>query len=45
MQTSAPFHGTGSSHTDQPDVPAQQPEPWNKGKLAGQKSPFKLQEI
>ena len=30
---------------DQPNVVTQQREPWNKGKLVGQKSPFKLKEI
>ena len=24
---------------------AQRPQPWNKGKLVGQKAPFKLKEI
>ena len=30
---------------DQPNVVTQKREPWNKGKLVGQKSPFKLKEI
>ena len=30
---------------DQPNVVTQQREPWNKGKLVGQKSSFKLKEI
>jgi hypothetical protein len=30
---------------DQPHVATQHQEPWNKGKLVGQKSPFKLKEI
>lgn len=30
---------------DQHNVGAQRREPWNKGKLVGQKSPFKLREI
>ena len=30
---------------DQPNVVTQQREPWNKGKLVGQKAPFKLKEI
>jgi integrase len=30
---------------DQLNVVTQQREPWNKGKLVGQKSPFKLKEI
>jgi integrase len=30
---------------DQPNVSTQHREPWNKGKLVGQKSPFKLKEI
>lgn len=30
---------------DQPNVATQQREPWNNGKLVGQKAPFKLKEI
>ena len=30
---------------DQPNVVTHQREPWNKGKLVGQKCPFKLREI
>ncbi len=30
---------------DQPNVVTQRREPWNKGKLVGQKTPFKLREI
>ena len=30
---------------DQPNISRQHREPWNKGKLVGQKSPFKLKEI
>ena len=29
---------------DQTNVATQHREPWNKGKLVGQKSPFKLKE-
>ncbi len=30
---------------DQPNVVTKPREPWNKGKLVGQKAPFKLKEI
>jgi len=30
---------------DQPNVVTKPQEPWNKGKLVGQKAPFKLKEI
>lgn len=30
---------------DQPNVATQQQEPWNKGKLVGQKCPVRLKEI
>jgi len=30
---------------DQPNVVTRPREPWNKGKLVGQKAPFKLKEI
>ena len=30
---------------DQPNVVTKPGEPWNKGKLVGQKAPFKLKEI